>query len=240
MLVHRHRAVLSRLRLSCRTLCFRTYCYGLVLVIVALEISCCVPSFPKVGSPGHPGARIENSVSLSAEQVGRLSGLYKRMSTAVDRERYYPNLYVGTRDVACVAKEERITRLFTPPPWLGVRVRRTPLACDCMCSSGAAVPGLPSPSYLSRIPITWHHGILVQNVPNVNEPSFLGIWQRNHIDLGISIRCYQKFGKRIIQHFATPDGASKLLNLHPGSLAQYRGVMTTIRAMSNGDKGIRL
>lgn len=78
-----------------------------------------------------------------------------------------------------------------------------------------------------------YYGILVQHVPDVNDPAFLGVLEQNHIDIGMSIRCYQKFGKAIIKHFSGPR---KLVNLHPGVLPQYRGVMTTIRAMRNGDE----
>ncbi|KEQ78398.1 hypothetical protein M438DRAFT_285793 [Aureobasidium pullulans EXF-150] len=78
-----------------------------------------------------------------------------------------------------------------------------------------------------------HYGILVQHILDVNDPAFLDVLQRNFIDIGMSIRCYQKFGKGIINHFS---GSRKLLNLHPGVLPNYRGVMTTIRAMRNGDE----
>ena len=75
-----------------------------------------------------------------------------------------------------------------------------------------------------------HYGILVQTVKNVNEPSFLDVLRRYHIDVGFSLRCYQRFGKDIIDQFAAPRA---LLNLHPGTLPSYRGVMTAIRAMTN-------
>lgn len=78
-----------------------------------------------------------------------------------------------------------------------------------------------------------HHGILVQHVPSVNDPAFLEVLRDNHIDIGVSIRCYQKFGTGIINYFNSPK---KLLNLHPGILPKYRGVMTTVRAMKNGEE----
>lgn len=76
------------------------------------------------------------------------------------------------------------------------------------------------------------HGILVQKVADVNDPAFLDVLNTNHIDLGFSIRCYQKFGKGIIQYFESQQG---LQNMHPGQLPQYRGVMTTVRAIANND-----
>lgn len=73
-----------------------------------------------------------------------------------------------------------------------------------------------------------HYGIPVQRVKSVNDPSFLDILNKNHIDADFSLRGYQRFGKDIFGHFAAPRA---LLNLHPGTLPSYRGVMTAIRAM---------
>jgi hypothetical protein len=77
------------------------------------------------------------------------------------------------------------------------------------------------------------YGMLVQKVPNINSPSFLQTIKDSYIDIGISLRCYQKFGLDIIRHFDKPRA---LLNLHPGVLPQYRGVITALRAMMNGEK----
>ncbi|KAB8071155.1 FAD-NAD(P)-binding-domain-containing protein [Aspergillus leporis] len=74
------------------------------------------------------------------------------------------------------------------------------------------------------------YGILVQEVPNVNNASFINSLQMHHIDVGLSIRCYQRFKTDIIRYFSRPR---RLLNLHPGTLPAYRGVMTTVRAMKN-------
>nr|POF17927.1 methionyl-trna formyltransferase [Quercus suber] len=86
---------------------------------------------------------------------------------------------------------------------------------------------------LSVNQLSSRYGILVQPVVNVNDLSFLDELQSHHIDVGMSIRCYQKFGLDIIKFFQSPRHG--LLNLHPGALPQYRGVMTMIRAMANGE-----
>ena len=77
------------------------------------------------------------------------------------------------------------------------------------------------------------YGIFVETISDVNKLSFLEFLHSHHIDAGISLRCYQRFGKRILQYFRSPHC---LLNLHPGILPSYRGVMTAIRAMSNGER----
>nr|POE64892.1 methionyl-trna formyltransferase [Quercus suber] len=78
------------------------------------------------------------------------------------------------------------------------------------------------------------YGILVQRVADVNDSTFLAELSSHHIDVGMSIRCYQKFGSNIINFFQSPRQG--LLNLHPGSLPRYRGVMTMIRAMANEER----
>ncbi|KAJ5565003.1 hypothetical protein N7513_001245 [Penicillium frequentans] len=74
------------------------------------------------------------------------------------------------------------------------------------------------------------YGILVEKVPNVNKMSFIKTLDRHHISVGLSVRCYQRFKTDIIRYFSKPR---RLLNLHPGALPAYRGVMTTVRAMKN-------
>ncbi|KAJ5201105.1 FAD-NAD(P)-binding-domain-containing protein [Penicillium cf. viridicatum] len=74
------------------------------------------------------------------------------------------------------------------------------------------------------------YGVLVEEVPNVNKMSFIQTLARHHISIGLSIRCYQRFKSDIIRYFSKPR---LLLNLHPGMLPAYRGVMTTVRAMKN-------
>lgn len=80
------------------------------------------------------------------------------------------------------------------------------------------------------------YGILVEHVNNVNDPKFIArLSSHHHIDVGMSIRCYQKFGREIISHFQSSPRLG-LLNLHPGALPQYRGVMTMSRAMANREE----
>lgn len=74
------------------------------------------------------------------------------------------------------------------------------------------------------------YGILVEKVPNVNKMSFIKTLDKHHISVGLSVRCYQRFKTDIIRYFSKPR---RLLNLHPGALPAYRGVMTTVRAMKN-------
>jgi folate-dependent phosphoribosylglycinamide formyltransferase PurN len=74
------------------------------------------------------------------------------------------------------------------------------------------------------------YGILVEEVPDVNKASFIKVLAKHHIDVGLSLRCYQRFKTDIIRYFSHPR---RLLNLHPGTLPAYRGVMTTVRAMKN-------
>ncbi|KAJ5664886.1 FAD-NAD(P)-binding-domain-containing protein [Penicillium maclennaniae] len=74
------------------------------------------------------------------------------------------------------------------------------------------------------------YGVLVEEVPNVNKMSFIKTLVRHHISVGLSVRCYQRFKSDIIRYFSKPR---RLLNLHPGTLPAYRGVMTTVRAMKN-------
>ncbi|MFH8788426.1 formyltransferase family protein [Streptomyces roseoverticillatus] len=77
--------------------------------------------------------------------------------------------------------------------------------------------------------------ITVQRLDNVNSPDTIQELRRRGITLGFSVRCYQKFGADIIQYFSAAAGHSALLNLHPGVLPAYRGVLTYARAMANSD-----
>jgi Formyl transferase len=79
----------------------------------------------------------------------------------------------------------------------------------------------------------YHYGILVQRIPNINDSSFLQTLRNNHIDVGISLRCYQRFRGDIINYLKSPRA---LLNLHQGVLPSYRGVMTAVRAMMKGER----
>jgi uncharacterized NAD(P)/FAD-binding protein YdhS/folate-dependent phosphoribosylglycinamide formyltransferase PurN len=81
-----------------------------------------------------------------------------------------------------------------------------------------------------------HYGLLVQSVPDINAQSFVETLKENHIDIGISLRCNQRFSSNTIAYFNSPS--RYLLNLHRGKLPEYQGVMTTFRAMGNGDTDI--
>ena len=63
-----------------------------------------------------------------------------------------------------------------------------------------------------------HYGLLVQRVKNLNDAS-LDILRKHHIDAGFSLRCEQRFGKDVINHFTAPRA---LLSLHPGVLPSHR------------------
>lgn len=87
-----------------------------------------------------------------------------------------------------------------------------------------------SPRQLSQI-----YDACVRSVEDVNDPAFIKELKAESIGLGISIRCYQKFGPDIIRFFNC-DGFEYLWNLHPGILPRYQGVMTLFRAMIEGQK----
>lgn len=79
--------------------------------------------------------------------------------------------------------------------------------------------------------------IPVVEVENVNHPAFLRTLQDAAINVGVSIRCYQKFGRESIQLFSRrPNGA--MWNLHPGILPGYRGVMTIFRSLLEGQRQV--
>lgn len=72
--------------------------------------------------------------------------------------------------------------------------------------------------------------IKVATVNDINNPAFLHELKSEGIQAGLSIRCYQKFCKNIIDFF-NYGNYSFLWNLHPGVLPYYQGVMTLFRAM---------
>lgn len=80
----------------------------------------------------------------------------------------------------------------------------------------------------------------VKSVRNVNAPDFISELEEQNIDLGISIRCYQKFKESSLTYFAQNNRL--LVNLHPGVLPDYRGLLSTFRAMTNkeSDSGFTL
>jgi hypothetical protein len=77
------------------------------------------------------------------------------------------------------------------------------------------------------------YSLEVSEVENINDSKFVALLREREISAGVSVRCYQKFGDDVISYFSEHNKA--LWNLHPGILPQYRGVMTAIRAMNNGD-----
>ncbi len=91
-------------------------------------------------------------------------------------------------------------------------------------------PGpLKSPQQLAEI-----HGFTYRAVDKVNSDSFyFNVATRPDVMGGLSIRSYQKFGKRIIDHF---KANGFLWNLHPGDIPRYRGVFPPFRTLENGEK----
>ncbi|MDF3291652.1 formyltransferase family protein [Streptomyces silvisoli] len=78
--------------------------------------------------------------------------------------------------------------------------------------------------------------VRVDRLGSVNSAETVAELRRRGITVGFSVRCYQKFGEGIIGHFATASDTSCLLNLHPGVLPGYRGVLTYARAMANNEE----
>lgn len=76
-------------------------------------------------------------------------------------------------------------------------------------------------------------GFTYRYIDDVNSDSFLfNVAAQPDIIGGTSIRSYQKFGKRIVDHFKT-NGF--LWNLHPGDIPRYRGVLPPFRTLQNGE-----
>lgn len=71
-----------------------------------------------------------------------------------------------------------------------------------------------------------------EEVPDVNEPAFVErIKNDNSVFLSISVRCFQIFKKDMIEACRSHGN---FLNLHPGLLPNYRGVLSVARAMADG------
>lgn len=78
------------------------------------------------------------------------------------------------------------------------------------------------------------YGLDVHIVPDVNDPSFVNsLRQQDSLVGGLSIRCFQIFKPEIISLFRD---RGFFLNLHPGILPKYQGVMSTVRAMAAEEK----
>jgi hypothetical protein len=72
-------------------------------------------------------------------------------------------------------------------------------------------------------------------VADINAPQFVRELGQQAYDAAVSIRCYQRFGSGLIDLFANAGDQGRLLNLHPGNLPQYRGVMSYFHQLTNGD-----
>lgn len=90
-------------------------------------------------------------------------------------------------------------------------------------------PGaLKSPEQLAKA-----HGFTYRLVDNVNSDSFFfNVATQPDIMGGTSMRSYQKFGKRIVDHF---KANGFLWNLHPGDIPRYRGVLPPFRTLQQGE-----
>lgn len=87
---------------------------------------------------------------------------------------------------------------------------------------------LKSPKQLAR-----SLGFNYRQIDDVNSDSFFfNIIAQPDIMGGTSIRSYQKFGKRIVDHLKE-NGF--LWNLHPGDIPRYRGVLPPFRTLQNGE-----
>ncbi len=97
--------------------------------------------------------------------------------------------------------------------------------------------GKPSPSHPNS-PEGWRalgtDLVQVHEVADVNDPDFVDSLDDLRLDLAVSVRCYQRFREPIIERLGGRDAGSALLNLHPGLLPEYRGVMTSLRSMQDG------
>ena len=69
----------------------------------------------------------------------------------------------------------------------------------------------------------------MKRVKSVNSPATLQLLDHHQVDVGVSLRCYQRFRANIIDRFQRRGG--HLVNAHPGLLPQFRGVMTLFRSM---------
>lgn len=84
------------------------------------------------------------------------------------------------------------------------------------------------------------NGLQVEHVPSVNDPDFIKrIAKDDDIVGAISVRCFQIFSQDFIENFTRQSNGQKkrfLLNLHPGQLPNFKGVLSTARAMDAGSE----
>jgi methionyl-tRNA formyltransferase len=70
-----------------------------------------------------------------------------------------------------------------------------------------------------------------RDVPDVNDPTFLGHLKHIEVELLVSVSCPQVFRKPLID--LPPRG---ILNIHGAILPHYRGVMPSFWMLANGEK----
>lgn len=95
--------------------------------------------------------------------------------------------------------------------------------------------GVPAPDAFNS-PNGWRAlapaGLTVRDVADVNDPKFVAELAEEHIDVSVSVRCYQRFRQPILDVLGRPG--ARFTNLHPGLLPRYRGVNTFTRSMIEG------
>lgn len=87
--------------------------------------------------------------------------------------------------------------------------------------------------YLTFKQISSHYKSPIINFENINSPDALKSIKDIEPDLIISIRYGQIFKEELI---SIPKHG--LINLHSGILPKYKGILTTLRAITNGDQEI--
>lgn len=82
--------------------------------------------------------------------------------------------------------------------------------------------------------IAQDHGLRIESVPDVNDPAFVeSLANEENLMVAVSIRCFQIFKPPIIEAM---NKKGQFLNLHPGILPEYRGVMSAFRTMAANEK----
>src|SRR5690606_1338348 len=89
-----------------------------------------------------------------------------------------------------------------------------------------------------HLAVKYKDEIIFEENVDVNDPALIEKIASDHDMIGaFSIRCFQKFSEEFISRFtASFNGTGKrfLLNLHPGKLPDFKGVLSTARAMDAG------
>jgi methionyl-tRNA formyltransferase len=95
--------------------------------------------------------------------------------------------------------------------------------------------GTPAPDQFNT-PNGWRalapDGLTVREIEDVNDPKFVAELAEQGLNVAVSVRCYQKFRKPILN--VLRGNGSRFVNLHPGLLPRYRGVNTFVRSMIEG------